>query len=119
MPKALLGFSGGKLPGRSTAEEEREEQEEVEEGRERQMKNKIAQEVVAGMKRKASALEDTEPTSRIVVRKVRQNCDSSQIEEDVMGWHEEDELRWKRVWNKRELTKVYGILWLYRRYWSW
>ena len=63
MPKALPGFSGGKLPGRSTAEKGREEEEEVEESRERKMKTEIAQEEVAGMMKMAGALEGTKPTS--------------------------------------------------------
>ena len=41
MPEALPGFSVGKVPGRSTAEEGRET--EVEESRERQMRNETAQ----------------------------------------------------------------------------
>ena len=49
MPKVLPGSSGGKLPGRSTAEKGREEEEEVEESWERQMKKETAEEVVAGM----------------------------------------------------------------------
>ena len=67
------------LPEIST-EEGREEEEE--ESRERQEKNEIAQEVAASIKMKASAPEDTKPTSqRTAGQKVRQNCDSSQIED--------------------------------------
>ena len=44
--------SGRRLPGRSTMEEGREEEEEEEDGRDRQVKNEIAQEVVAGIKKK-------------------------------------------------------------------
>ena len=38
MPKALPGFSGGKLPGRSTAEKGRVGEDEVDESRKMQMK---------------------------------------------------------------------------------
>ena len=66
MPKALLGFSGGKLAGRGTAEKGREEDEEDEGSRKMQMKKEIAQEVIAGM--------DTKPTSqRTVEQRVKQN----------------------------------------------
>ena len=49
MPKALSGFSGGKLPGRSKAEKGSEEEDEDEDSQERQMKSKVTEEVVAGM----------------------------------------------------------------------
>ena len=44
MPKALPGFSGGKLPGRSKVGKEREEEEGEEEGQEKKMKNKVVKE---------------------------------------------------------------------------
>ena len=60
--KVLLGYSGGRLPGRSLKEKDREEEKlkrkiqrrrEVEEGRgKRDIRQDIAQEVVAGIKGK-------------------------------------------------------------------
>ena len=48
LPKALLGYSGGRLPGRST--KDREEGELHEDSEESKIRNEIAQEVVAGIK---------------------------------------------------------------------
>ena len=59
MPKALLGFSGPRLPGRSTVEKGREEEEEDEESRKLQMSKEIAEEVIASV--------DTKPTLIITV----------------------------------------------------
>ena len=69
MPKALPGYSGGRLPGRSTKETGREEEEEEKDSRERQVRNEIDQEVTAGIKKKASAHEDAEPTAQRTVGK--------------------------------------------------
>ena len=57
LPKVLLGYSGGRLPGRSSKEAGREEEEEKKNG-ERRIRNEIAQEVVAGIKEKAGVHED-------------------------------------------------------------
>ena len=46
----LSGYSGGKLPGRSTKEKGREEGEADEDSGERRIRSQIAQEVVAGIK---------------------------------------------------------------------
>ena len=46
MPKVLRGYSGGRLPGRSTKEAGREEEEEKDENGDRRIRNEIAQEVV-------------------------------------------------------------------------
>ena len=69
MPKVLLGYSGGRLPGRSTKARGREE-EAGEEGRETSRKE-IVQEVVAGIEKKARAQTG---------QSVKQNLDCSQIE---------------------------------------
>ena len=62
IPKALPGHSGGRLPRRSTKEKGREDEED---SRERQVRNELAQEVVAGIKNKAaSAHEDAKPTAQ-------------------------------------------------------
>ena len=68
--------------GRSTKERGREEEEEEEDCKERQVKNEIAQEVVATIKKKAGAPEDAKPTSqRTVGQKLRQYWDCSKIED--------------------------------------
>ena len=53
LPKVLLGYSGGRLPGRNIKEKGREEEEDKD-GEERRMRGQIVQEVVAGIKEKAS-----------------------------------------------------------------
>ena len=74
MPKAVPGYTGGRLPGRNTKERGREEEEEEEDSRERQVRNEIAQEVVAGIKKKASVYEEATPTEqRTVGQSVKQN----------------------------------------------
>ena len=55
LPKVLPGYSGGRLPGRSTKEAGREQDMTEEECRERQIRNEIVQEVVAGIEKKARA----------------------------------------------------------------
>ena len=54
LPKVLPGYSGGRLPGRSTKEKGREEGEVDEDGEERRIRGQIVQEVVAGIKEKVS-----------------------------------------------------------------
>ena len=54
LPKVLPGYSGGRLPGRSTKEKGREEGEVDEGGGERRIRSQIAHEVVAGIKEKVS-----------------------------------------------------------------
>ena len=54
-PKALPGFSEGRLPGRRKAEEGRGEEDEEEENRERQMRSEVTKEVVASVMKKNDA----------------------------------------------------------------
>ena len=68
------------------------------------MKSEDTKEVVVGMMKKANAFEGTKSTpQRTYEQRVRQNWDCSQIEdsvdEDVMDWYEDDELRkqWEEV----------------------
>ena len=58
LPKVLPGYSGGRLPGRSTKEAGREEEKAEEECRERHVRNEIVQEVVAGIGNKAKVQEN-------------------------------------------------------------
>ena len=102
MPKALLGYSGGMLPGRSTKERGREGEED---SRERQVREETAQEVVAGIEKKASALENAKPTTQEPVgQNARQDWDCSQIEDryegEIFDWYEEDQ--WKGQWEEDE-----------------
>ena len=62
----------------SSEERGRQEDEEEEDCKDMQVKNEVAREVAASIKKKASALEDTKPTSqRTVGQKVRQHWDCS------------------------------------------
>ena len=118
MPLALSGYSGGRLLGRSTKGKGREEKEEEEDSRERRIRSEIAQEVVAGIKEKASAHEDAKSTAqRAAGQGVKQNWDCSQIEteeeEEEEDWQKEDQMcnglsmtSWRRFWNEEEWEEV-------------
>ena len=92
----LPGYSGGRLPGRSTREGGREEEKAEEDSRERRIRNEIAQEVVPGIKEKASAHEDVKSTAqRTAGQSVKQSWDCSQIEneeEEENDWHKENQM---------------------------
>ena len=64
LPKVLPGYSGERLPGRSTEEKGKEEGEPDEGREERTIRNEIDQEVVAGIKEKASAHDDAKATAQ-------------------------------------------------------
>ena len=91
LPKVLPGYSGGRLPGRSTKERGREEGEVDEDSEERKDTNEIALEVVAGIKEKASVHVDAKATAQGTSgQTVKQHWDCSQIvneEEEV--WQRE------------------------------
>ena len=55
MPKVLPGYSGGRLPGRSTEEKCREDGEEDEGSEERRVRNEIIKEVTKGFRRRMRA----------------------------------------------------------------
>ena len=81
LPKALPGYSGGRLPGRSTEEEGKEEGEEGEERDERQEKNE--------------KIEGIRSSQRMAFERQNsiQRWDSSQIEnEEEEGWQEGDQM---------------------------
>ena len=71
LPKVLPGYSGRRLPGRSTKEagKEKGKEKEKDENGEGRIRNAIAQQVVEGIKGKACAHEDAKSTAR---RKVGQ-----------------------------------------------
>ena len=57
MPKALPGFSGGKLPGRNKVEEEGKEAEEgEEEGQEKKMENEVIRGIISGVPKEADTV---------------------------------------------------------------
>ena len=75
------------------------EEEEEENSRERQVRNEIAPEVAAGIKKKASAHEDAKPTAQKTVgESVKQNWDCSHVEyeeEERKGRTGKRRTRWK------------------------
>ena len=83
--EGAAGCCAGRLPGRSTNEKGREGKLD-EDSKKRKIRNEIAQEVVTGIKEKASAHEYDKATARRTAwQSVEQNWDCSQIE------HEEEE----------------------------
>ena len=70
---------------------------------ERSVRNDIAQEVVAGIKERASALDDAKATAqRTAGQRVKQTCDCSQIEneEEEESWREGDQMA--AEWDEEE-----------------
>ena len=104
LPKALPGYSAGRLPGRSTKEKGREG--ELDEGREeRKIRSEIAQEVVAGIKEKASAHDDAKANAqRAAGQSVKQNWDCSQVEYEEEGEEEDwrNENQTKARWDEEQ-----------------
>ena len=92
LPKVLTCYSGGRLPGRSTKEKGREEVELDEGSEEREIRSETAQEVVAGIKEKASAHDAKATAQRAAGQSVEQNWDCSQIENE----EEEEEDDWRK-----------------------
>ena len=83
LPKVLLGYSGGRLPGRSIKEKGREEGDLDEDSEEGQIRNEIAQEVVAGIK---------ERQARMMMPRQLHKEHCSQIENE----EEEEEDDWRK-----------------------
>ena len=95
LPKGLPGHSGGMLPGRSTKEKRREEEEAEEACREGQVRKEIVQEVVAGIKEKVSVHDgEKNDVRRQVEQSFMQSWDCSQIEneEEEKSWREKDRM---------------------------
>ena len=79
LPNVLLGFSGGRLPGRSTNDKGREEGE-VDEDGEGRNRSQIVQEVVAGIKEKVSGSDGQKnDVKRPVEQSFMRSCDCSHI----------------------------------------
>ena len=90
------------MRGRSTKAKGREEGDAGEGSEERKIRQEIAQEVVAGIKDKASAHDDAKATAqRTAGQRVKQNWESSEIgNEEEDDWQKENQMgrqqgRWK------------------------
>ena len=102
MPKVLSGlqWSGGRLPGRSTEEACKEEEEEKEEKGQRNIRDEIAQKVVASIKEKAGMYENAKLTlQRTIGQDVKLGWDCSQIrneeeEEEDSQIEDQMEVQW-------------------------
>ena len=108
MPKVLLGYSGERLPGRSTQVQGREGGEEDEDSGERRIRNVIPHEVVTSIKEKTSAHEEAKtaaptPAGQSLVR----SGDCSQIENEE---EEENEVwqTWKPNGEDEQWAEVLG-----------
>ena len=84
LPKALPGYSGGRLPGRSTEEKGREEGEECEGSKQRQKKNEIIEEVIRNSQR--MVWEGQNPQTKMGLLADTEN------EKEEESWHEGDQM---------------------------
>ena len=82
LPKTLPGYSGGRLPGRSTERKGKEEGEEGEGSEQRQVRNEIIEEVVRSSQMMAL---EANPIQRLV-------CSQTANEEEEEGWQEGDQM---------------------------
>ena len=86
LPKVLPGYSGGRLPGRSTKVKGREEGEEDEDSGVRRIRKEIAHEVVTGIKEKTSGHEEVKTTApKTAGQSLMRSWDCSQIEKRRRG----------------------------------
>ena len=91
LPKVLPGYSGGRLPGRSTKEKGREEGEVDEVSGERRIRSQIDQKVVVGIKGNARVKDCVEEAVRRPAgQSFMRSWDCSQIEneEEEESWQE-------------------------------
>ena len=95
MPKVLPGYSGGRLPGRSTEEKGREEGEEDEGSGERRVRNEITEEVLKKNIQKKAVDESAENEGKKTGGSdFMRSRDCSQIgnEEEEESWQERDQM---------------------------
>ena len=90
-----LGYSGGRLPGRSTKEEGREEGELDGDSGERRIWSQIAQKVLVGIKENASVHNGAKeaalrPAGQSFMRSW--DCSHFENEEEEESWREEDQM---------------------------
>ena len=120
--KVLFGYSGGKLPKRSTNVKGREEGEVDEGGEERRIRGQIVKEVVAGIQEKRSMHDGVKnDVKRPVEQSFMRSWDCSRIEneEEEEGWQHSGMKRksWRRFWND-EGWKEAPCSWLCKMYQS-
>ena len=112
LPKALRGYSGGRLPGRNTEEKGREEGEEVEGSEQRQEKNETIEEVIKSSQRMAfeecciSERKWTEGPNPIQ----RWDCSQIENEEEEESWQEGNQMagQWEEEQHLEERRRVEG-----------
>ena len=117
LPEVLPGYSGERLPGRSTKEKGREEGEVDEDGEERRIRGQIVQEVVAGIKKKVSVHDgEKDDVERPVGQSFMRSWDCSHVdnEEEEESGREGDQTaaqweegkNWRRLWNNEGLKET-------------
>ena len=93
----------GRLPGRSVKEKGREEGKVDEGSGEREMRQEIAQEVVAGIKEKASAHDDAKATAQ----RTSKVGNEEEEEEEEDDWQKEDQMavQWEEEQKLEEILE--------------
>ena len=108
LPRALPGYSGGRLPGRSMEEKGREEGEEGEGSEQRQGKHEIIEEVIFSSQRMALEECCICERKRTEGQHPKQSWDCSQIdnEEEEEGWQEGDQMaeQWEEEQHLEEIV---------------
>ena len=108
VPKALPGYSGGRLPGRNTEEKGRKEGEEDEGSEERRVRNEIIKEVIQGIQ-KVDVDEGVENEGKRIGRQdLMQRWDGSQVEnEEEESWQEGDQMaeQWEEEQHLEEIVE--------------
>ena len=105
MPKVSPGYSGGRLPGRSSEEKGRKEGEEDEGSGERRVRNAIIEEVIKGIHKMAVDESIENEGEKTGGPDFMQSWDCSQIEneEEEESWREGDQMaaQWDEEQKKR------------------
>ena len=95
LPRALPGYSGRRLPGRSTEEKGREEGEEDEGGEERRIRE-IVKEVIAGIQEKVIDEGVKNKVKRTGGQSLMRSWDCSQIEDEEREETGKKGTKWQR-----------------------
>ena len=108
LAKALPGYSGGRLPGRST-EEKGKEGEEGEGSEQRQGKNGIIEEIITSSQRRALEVYYMSESIRTEGQNPIQRWDCSQIEndEEEESWQEGDQMaeQWEKEQHQEDVVE--------------
>ena len=121
LPGALPDYSGGRLPGRSTKEKGREEQD----SREKQVRNEVDQEVVAGIKKKTRTHKEQlgKVSSRTGIARTLSTERRRRLwtGRKKVGWKNKGMRMksWRRFWNEEEWMEVPCRQKSCKRYLSW